>query len=291
MKKNLLLTVLFSILLNGALFSQLAIQNGSFEDPAEDIKYRADGEGDTEVFNGNVPGWWADTSATDCGRQNSAKPAYDGDYTGYGFNNDGTIWAVAGTVPADMRQVYLTFYAWESFPQGQTGVSIVAKFAVFEGTDTVGFNLLDSLVEPFDPALTDADGWELFDFTYTIPASEVGKTLLVGYDLSTETADNSWFSFDNFMLVPSQAPDGIEQNISGSENIKAFPNPTSDFITIQTGNNLLNRYALYSVTGREVLSGTVNQSITIDIRSLNKGIYFLKIENSRGSQVVKTVIK
>ena len=136
MKKNALLTVLFSAMLNSILLSQLAIKNGSFEDPADDIKFRADGEAGTTVFNGNVPGWWADPNATDCGRQNSAKPAYDSSYTGYGYNNDdGSIWALAGTVEDQMRVLNLSFYAWESFPSGQTGVRIAALFAVYEGTD------------------------------------------------------------------------------------------------------------------------------------------------------------
>lgn len=291
MKKNVLLTLLFSLLLNGVLFSQLEIQNQSFEDPSDDLKFRADGEAGTMVFNGNVPGWWADTSATDCGRQDSGKPAYDGNYVGFAYNNDGgSIWAVAGTVQEQMRELYLTFYAWESFPSDQTGVSIAAKFAVYEGSDTIGFSMLETLTQPFDPALTDENGWQMFTFMYTLPQSTEGKNLLIGFDLVTESVDDSWFSFDYFTLIVSPAT-GIEQSSLGKENLTVFPNPASDFLTVKIENNLLNRYALYNVAGQEVLSGIVNLNNLIDVRSLNRGIYFLKVENSLETKVVKIIIE
>jgi len=290
MKKNVLLTILFSLMLNGVMFAQLEIQNGSFEEPTDDIKFRADGGGGATVFNGNVPGWWADSSATDCGRQDSNKPAYDGTYVGFAYNNDGgSIWSVAGTVQDDMRDLYLTFYAWESWPAGQTGVSVAAIFAVYEGIDTLGFTVLDTKTEPFDPAMADGDGWVAFAISETLPELAEGKELLIGFDLVTESVDDSWFSFDNFMLIVSPVT-GIE-DIAGQENIKVFPNPTSDFITVQIENNLLNSYTMFSVTGQEVLSGTLNQNNTIDVRLLNKGIYFLKIENSNGSRTLKTIIE
>lgn len=290
MKKNVLLTILFSVLLNGVLFSQLDIQNGSFEDPADDIKFRADGEAGAMVFNGNVPGWWADTSATDCGRQDSGKPAYDGTYVGFAFNNDGgSIWSVAGTVEDDIRELNVILYAWESFPAGQTGVSIALIFAVYEGTDTIGFTVLDTLTQPFDPGATDANGWGQFIFTEVLPESAEGKNLLIGFDIITESAENSWFSFDNFMMEASVT--GIEDNIAGLENIKVFPNPVSDFLSVQIENNSFNRYALYNVAGQEVISGIVNENKTIDVRTLDKGIYFLKVENSLESKVVKIIIE
>ena len=292
MKKNVLLTLFFSILLNGFMFAQLSIQNGSFEEPTDDLKYKADGTGDGGAFNGNVPGWWADSNATDCGRQNSAKPAYDGNYTAYGFNNDGgSIWALAGTVEDQQRALDLTFYAWESFPKGQSGVSIAAIFATYEGSDTASFTVLDTLLAAFDPAQTDANGWQAFQFKYTLPESANGKKLLIGYDLVTESVDDSWYSFDDFELKTSAVISGIENNKADNENIKVFPNPASEFITIQGESRSWTTFSMYNIAGQEVLSGRLNQDKTIDVRTLNKGLYFLKVENAESSVVVKTLIK
>lgn len=288
MKKNLLLTAILSVMISGALFAQIGIQNPSFEEPADDLKFRADGEADG-LFNENVPGWWADPIATDCGRQNTGKPAHEGTYTAYGFNNDGgSIWALAGTVE-DKLELFLSFYAWESWPAGQTGVSITASFAVYEGDDPSSFEVLETQSLPFSSDDVDENGWGYFEFSYTLPSSATGKNLLVGYDLQTELADDSWFSFDDFYLDASKAT-GID-DVTFVETVKVFPNPASDFLTIEVAKSALNKYTMYNIAGQEVLSGELNQTKTVNIQSLNKGVYFLKVANNIDSKVIKAIIE
>ncbi|MFC0878764.1 glycoside hydrolase family 2 TIM barrel-domain containing protein [Saccharicrinis sp. FJH2] len=269
---------------------QFGIQNGSFELPADDVKFRADGAGGATVFNGNVPGWWADADATDCGRQDSGKPAYDGNYTGYGFNNDGgSIWAVAGTVPENKRKLDLSFYASESWPDGQTGVSIAVKFAVFD-SDPSDYTVLETLTKPFDVAATDINGWENFTFSYTLPVSAEGRNLLIGYDLITQNEGDSWFNFDKFTLDASLVT-GIDKNTSRTEIVRVFPNPASNLLTVHVENNLLNKYFLYSISGKQMLSGEVRRSTTINVNSISSGIYFIKVENALESRIIKVVIE
>ncbi|MFB6319145.1 glycoside hydrolase family 2 TIM barrel-domain containing protein [Saccharicrinis sp. FJH54] len=278
--------------LEGIIYTKLEIQNGSFELPEEDLKYRADGNSDGGLFNGNVPGWWADGDATDCGRQNTSKPAYDGKYTGYAFNNDyGSIWAVAGTVQKDKRNLDLSFWAWESFPKGQSGVSVVAKFAVYDGPDPSAFTLLETLTQPFDAVAHDENGWGNFIFSYTLPESAEGKNLLIGFDIVTEGTADTWFSFDNFSLIVSEVT-GIGQ-LTGSGMVKIFPNPANGIMTIQMNSNDYNgTYTFYTVSGKEVLSGRLWQrSQAVNVSALEKGVYLIKIENSSGSQIIRSVLE
>ena len=288
MKKNLLLTAILSIILNGALFAQLSIQNGSFETPADDWKIKADGTADGGAFNDIVPGWWADPEATDCGRQNSAKPTSDGTYAAYAYNLDGAIWAKAGTVEAGKLSLNFSFYSRKSFIPGTLAgpFNLVVKFAVYDGSEPS----VDNVIETQMQECVDIENYTLYEYNYVLPETTVGKNLLIGFDLETpDVTEGVWFLFDNFYLSVTQTT-GVE-NILSLDGLKAFPNPTSDFITVQVENNLLNKYSFYNAGGKEVLSGTVYKNELIDVRTLDKGVYFLKVENSNESRVMKAIIK
>ena len=67
-----------------------------------------------------------------------------------------------------------------------------------------------------------------------------------------------------------------------------FPNPTSKFITIEANTQITN-IRVYNQLGEVMLSKS-NQNI-IDFSNLNKGVYFMKIEDSNGVFSIQKVIK
>ncbi len=71
-----------------------------------------------------------------------------------------------------------------------------------------------------------------------------------------------------------------------SSEFGVFPNPATDQIKIKTDKEFTAN--IFDVFGKEVLTKT--NSNTIDISSLNSGVYFLRI-NSEGNYFVKKVIK
>lgn len=294
MKKNLFLTILFSLLLNGILYSQIEFQNGSFEDPDNDIKYSADGSGGgspTKMDN-NLTGWWADAFATDCGRESPRTEGTipDGKYVGFAYNNDGgSVWNLAGTVEPGKRDLTLTCYVQESWPQGLSGLmSIIIKFATYEGSDPSEFELVDSLSLDWDNTDADENGFVLYEFLEILPSTTEGKNLLIGFDIATVGTDGTWVNFDNFELSVYSVT-GV-QNIS-LKNTKVYPSPAKDYITIDTKTDELSDYCLMNIAGKKMLTGSVNCNDRIDVSSLNNGVYFLNIHNSLGSEVIKTMIK
>jgi Secretion system C-terminal sorting domain len=74
-----------------------------------------------------------------------------------------------------------------------------------------------------------------------------------------------------------------------------FPNPNNGIFTVQFPevNKMGGRYSIIDISGQEVLSGEIiNSNITnqIDASSLAKGIYIIRINNSKASFVKKLVI-
>ena len=73
------------------------------------------------------------------------------------------------------------------------------------------------------------------------------------------------------------------------ENMRVYPNPTNGQLIIETGLSTTEnsvRYSIYSITGQAVMQGTLpcNDAVCnvfiINVESLPKGMYFLRIENA-----------
>ena len=71
-------------------------------------------------------------------------------------------------------------------------------------------------------------------------------------------------------------------------NVTAFPNPASDKVTFNSTEKISN-IELYSLTGQKVMTG--NNTQTLDISSVEKGIYIAKITTKNGSVASKKIIK
>jgi len=63
-----------------------------------------------------------------------------------------------------------------------------------------------------------------------------------------------------------------------NRNIKIFPNPAKDFITIESPREIIEKLEVINALGQEVISSIHNSSsITINIDNLNSGIYFIRV--------------
>jgi hypothetical protein len=78
--------------------------------------------------------------------------------------------------------------------------------------------------------------------------------------------------------------------------IKVFPNPTADLISIQIGDLVKEDYTvdLYEMTGKLVRSTQINKGSTIayfDTQTLYAGTYFVKISNGKAQTTRKVVLQ
>lgn len=81
---------------------------------------------------------------------------------------------------------------------------------------------------------------------------------------------------------------GIEDEENTNDRIEFHPNPTNDFILIDTKTNENVDYEIYSMTGELMLSGSINKDdnkITLDL--LPPSMYLLRIQNET-TKLIKT---
>jgi hypothetical protein len=57
-----------------------------------------------------------------------------------------------------------------------------------------------------------------------------------------------------------------------------YPNPSSNWIHINSEQEF-SSFSIYNVSGQQVLCHNLNTDQRLDISSLSKGMYFLKLEN------------
>ena len=74
-----------------------------------------------------------------------------------------------------------------------------------------------------------------------------------------------------------------------------YPNPVSDFVTIslKDNSNSISSITVYDLLGKMILQKTANDAVTtdtVDLSSVNSGIYFIEVQTENNTKVVKKLI-
>jgi hypothetical protein len=74
---------------------------------------------------------------------------------------------------------------------------------------------------------------------------------------------------------------GVQQNDGNDYSINLFPNPVTSILQIETDLEIQNIH-IYNQVGQLVLQSQLKDTKTIDLTALNKGVYFINVENKDG---------
>lgn len=91
--------------------------------------------------------------------------------------------------------------------------------------------------------------------------------------LSYNQDDLNWFENLRFTL-------GIDEVMD--QNLSIYPNPVKSILNIQGLTNSVN-VTIYDVLGKNVMNKTLNGTSTLDISTLDNGLYFLKFEDTNST--------
>jgi len=82
---------------------------------------------------------------------------------------------------------------------------------------------------------------------------------------------------------------GINEIENSTPDISYYPNPASDFIVLES--SPLNKIIVYSVEGSVIKSLVIShsQKVTVDLKELSAGVYFLDCVGEKGTQKIKVV--
>ncbi len=95
-------------------------------------------------------------------------------------------------------------------------------------------------------------------------------------------------AFD-IVIAPNVPPLAVTENTEFGE-VSLFPNPSTDFVIINTPNINMERITIYSILGQEIASFNPDTSEeTIDVSALSAGTYLVKIEAENATKTMRFI--
>lgn len=120
----------------------------------------------------------------------------------------------------------------------------------------------------------------------------LGQNIMVRFLLKSDIYENrDGFYFDDFTIrYNNETPAGINEELM---SFNLFPNPANDNVKIAFQEAFAGDVLLYNINGQVVASFPVNASsklISIDLTSVEQGVYFVRIQNESIISKVKRLI-
>ena len=224
-----------------------------------------------------------------------------GDFSNMAWQNtSSTAWEITTQAP------YEGSYCAKSGAISHNGNTTLGITDTATVADTISFYYKVSSEQTYDKLTFKIDGQAKDEWSGVIGWTRAAYPVSAGPHTYTWTYSKDYYgssgkdcAYIDAIVFPCgkvNYPVGI-QNISETANdIRIWPNPTTDILHVQLldGEESMDyTYQLYSLTGKLLQGGrlTVNNA-EIDVRSLVSGVYFLKVENSlHQTQTVKFVKK
>ncbi len=141
--------------------------------------------------------------------------------------------------------------------------------------------------DPINPDIHDPNnGYKIMDKYNSL---EIGyRDTLIHSTYKTTNLDKYQYLIEFALkVIKPYSPTDIIPIVSNSSNFQAFPNPVSDYLTINT-NQEIGKIEIFSTLGLKVLETEWKEKI--DVRNLPKGIYFLMIISGNFTETKKFVI-
>ncbi|NOZ34922.1 MAG: T9SS type A sorting domain-containing protein [Chlorobi bacterium] len=190
----------------------------------------------------------------------------------------------------DASQKYFWIYLWKVDSNGLPGDTI----RTYEGILPEYENEINKFHQYiFDkPVLIDGDffiGW----------TQTTEDKLNIGFDYNTINNDKVFYNISGEWIPSAEKGSLMIHPIFGSiqssvqkinkESLKIFPNPATDYITIDFDRNHQNNYSIeiYNIQGTRVFYQTNFNQNTLSIQNLKKGIYFVRL-NDNHSKIYST---
>lgn len=123
-------------------------------------------------------------------------------------------------------------------------------------------------------------------YAWNIDSTSLFRIVFTGFD--GQSTGNTYFNIEKLATV------GLDESNFVNETITVYPNPTSDNFTIKYigDNNEVFNINLFNNQGELVLQKTkINNSVTIDIQYLPKGIYFYQISSYSSLKTGKLIVQ
>ena len=179
---------------------------------------------------------------------------------------------VTGTTPAPDPPVVLSF----SPTEGVVGTSVTITGENFSATPSENDLRFGGVMaaEPTSATTT--------SLTILVPSGARTGSISVAVGGQTGTSSEIFT-----VTGTTPEPAAFSVPLSSEGDVRVYPNPTSGYLHFTSKLNTGTSYKIYALVGKRVLSGTLQDDSTIDVRSLPDGQYVLTLENKENIEVLR----
>lgn len=307
--KHLLL--LISALMSMIASAQNLVPNPSFEDYTECPNYTGQinqaspwfmplntGNASSDLFNECNPAY-VNVPATVCGYQNSHSGAgYAGIFT-HGALNAREYLEVQLTTPLIAGHSYQVEMYVNAADESGVGCDAIGIYISMDSVSGDGTNLplmvTPQISNPAGDIISDTVQWTLVSGTYTATGGE--SYLTIGNfldDVTTQTEEydpNGWgrgYYFVDDVSVTDMETSSIDDQHK-HDGIYFYPNPAIDKLYIETNTADNIHLELFDMNGFLVFNVNVNNKSSIDVTTLENGIYTL-VMNTNSRTIQKKIV-
>lgn len=157
-------------------------------------------------------------------------------------------------------------------PFTDVGADSVNFYASTNGTT---YTLIPGAPTSYLEVFTDTSGPEINTFTGVLASS-------IRMDIIRNHGNTSLTGFGEIAFAASTV--GINELAFGA--VKVYPNPSKDFIALE-GIGVNRDFIIYNMSGQIMQRGIISQGERINVQSLTKGLYFIRLEESNLWKFVK----
>jgi hypothetical protein len=178
-------------------------------------------------------------------------------------------------------------YKWSLLNENIEKVKVPNPFAYAKFTDDFNFlfTVIDSIVTIYRyPELSLVKS---FVISQPIPFLINNSSYSPDFEKIFITSDNKYLILQNCLpqtIVFDLEKDKVLNVKSDFKNIshqyRTFPNPVNDLLTVDFCTEYLNEFQIYNLLGESVQKGKFFQDNSIDVHTLSKGYYFIRITNA-----------
>ncbi|MCB0395029.1 MAG: T9SS type A sorting domain-containing protein [Flavobacteriales bacterium] len=239
-------------------------------------------------------------------------------------NADGEEISTLYEFSSDAVATSISFYNMASTTPGVAVILNLYRFQV-DGNGAIVQTSPIAASEIYDIVAGDANSWITLPFTTPVTVEKdsafmasisiyniAGKSFWVGGDLATIQPDATSFAYcsggwgwvSDQPMIRLNVNDGSGNycvgvnEVENPHKVKVFPNPNNGYFNI-IAENLRGRNSTIQVTNvigqvvysKDVCVSTSYLSETIDLSSIEKGLYFVKLINNNSESVYKVVVE
>ena len=114
------------------------------------------------------------------------------------------------------------------------------------------------------------------------------------YNIRVQTTNSAGGSYQESFTITIQDVNELVSGLSdeSTDNLRIFPNPARDYVSLDLDKNSSWNVSVYSATGKKIQEhSTTNSYFKIDSRKWEKGMYFLHISNGANTYIRKVLIE